>query len=169
MIKYRPNRLSIIVFSIIALAVIIINTALILTVRSDSYSRYETKITAPVKGVYQGAFANFGGAEDEVRVQNIIDFEKTIGKKMVWAMFSNNWGSENITFPEENVLTIYSLGIVPNDGPRTDFHAGERDAVFTLQRIIDGKFDDDLLRWARKKCLLIMHSLCIPYSFSISF
>jgi hypothetical protein len=32
--------------------------------------------------------------------------------------------------------------------PRTDFHAGERDPVFTLQRIIDGKFDDDLVRWA---------------------
>ena len=151
MIKYRPNRLSIIVFSIIALAVIIIITALILTVRIDSYSRYETKITAPVKGVYQGAFANFGGVEDEVRVQNIIDFEKTVGKKIVWAMFSNNWGSENITFPEENVLTIYSLGIVPfiRMMPRTDFQVGERDPVFTLQRIIDGKFDDDLLRWAR--------------------
>ena len=103
MIKYCPNRLSIVVFSILALAVIIIITALILTVRIDSYSRYETKITPPVKGVYQGAFANFGGVEDEVRVQNIIDFEKTVGKKIVWAMFSNNWGSENITFPEENV------------------------------------------------------------------
>ena len=32
--------------------------------------------------------------------------------------------------------------------PRTDFHVGERDPVFTLQRIIDGKFDDDLVRWA---------------------
>ena len=84
-------------------------------------------------------------------MQNIIDFEMTIGKKIVYAMFSNNWGSENITFSEENVLTIYSLGIVPfiRMMPRTDFQAGERDPVFTLQRIIDGKFDDDLLRWAR--------------------
>ena len=146
MIKYRPNRLSIIVLSIVALAVLIILTALILTARS-AYSLYETKITAPAKGIYQGAFANFGGVEDEVGVQNIIDFEKTIEKKIVYAMFSNNWGSENITFPEENVLTIYSLGVVPfiRMMPRTDFQAGERDPVFTLQRIIDGKFDDDLL------------------------
>jgi len=30
----------------------------------------------PVKGIYQGGFANFGGVENEVSVQNIIDFEK---------------------------------------------------------------------------------------------
>ena len=59
-----------------------------------SFSKYKTKITPPVKGIYQGAFVNFGGEEDEVRVQNIIDFEKMIGKKIVWAMFSNNWGRE---------------------------------------------------------------------------
>ena len=52
LIKYRPNRLSIIVFSILALAVVIILTALILTAR-NAYSLYETKITAPVKGIYQ--------------------------------------------------------------------------------------------------------------------
>ncbi len=46
------------------------------------------------------------------------------------------------------MLTIYSLGIVPfiRMMPRTDFQAGERGPVFTLQRIIDGKFDDELLR-----------------------
>ena len=150
MIKYRRNRLSIIVFSILALTVIIILTALIVTAPSDSYSLYETKITPPVNGIYQGAFANFGGAEDDVRVQNIIDFEKMIGKKIVWAMFSNNWGSENITFPEKTVLTIHSLGIVPfiRMMPRTDFQAGEQDPEFTLQHIIDGKFDGDLRRWA---------------------
>ena len=150
MIKFRRNRLSIIVFSILALTVIVILTALIITAPGDSYSLYETKITPPVNGIYQGAFANFGGAEDDVRVQNVIDFEKMIGKKIVWAMFSNNWGSENITFPEKNVLTIHSLGIVPfiRMMPRTDFQAGERDPEFTLQHIIDGKFDGDLRRWA---------------------
>ena len=150
MIKYRPNRLSIIVFSIIALAVIIIITALILTVPSDSYSRYETKITAPVKGVYQGAFVNFGGVEDEVRVQSINDFESLIGKKMVWAMFSNNWGAEGIKFPEKNVKTIRNLGIIPfiRMMPGPDFREGEIDSKYTLQHIIDGNFDDKLRKWA---------------------
>ena len=52
-----------------------------------------------------------------------------IGKKIVWAMFSNNWGREGITFPEEIVLTINRLGIVPfiRMMPRDDFQAGERD------------------------------------------
>ena len=158
--KYRP-RFSIIVFLILALAVIIIFTAHYIGTRDrasasrlqvddPSFSRYETKITPPVKGIYQGAFVNFGGVEDEVRVKKIIDFEKMIGKKIVWAMFSNNWGREGITFPEENVLTIHRLGIVPfiRMMPRADFQTGERDPVFTLQRIIEGKFDDELLRWA---------------------
>jgi len=45
------------------------------------------------------AFVNFGG-EDKVRVQNIMDFEKMIGKKIDSAMFSNNWDREGVTFPE---------------------------------------------------------------------
>jgi hypothetical protein len=65
-----------------------------------THSRYETKLTPPVKGVYQGAVANFAGVEDGVRVQNIIDFENIIGKKIVWATFSNNWGTDDL-------LTLY--------------------------------------------------------------
>jgi beta-mannanase len=104
----------------------------------------------PVKGVYNGAFSNFGGTEDEVRVQNINDFQKIIEKKIIWAMFSDNWGKEGIIFPEKNVMTIHSLGIVPfiRMMPRSDFAEGKIDSEFTLEKIIDGKFDDELRKWA---------------------
>ncbi|MDQ6723961.1 MAG: hypothetical protein M3Z01_06830, partial [Thermoproteota archaeon] len=51
------------------------------------------KIAPPNKGVYQSAITDFGGTEDDVTAKKILDYEKMIGKKIVWAYFSNNWGS----------------------------------------------------------------------------
>lgn len=108
------------------------------------------KLKPPDKGIYHGAFLSFGGTEDVVKTQSINDFESLIGKKMVWAMFSNNWGAEGIKFPEKNVKTIRNLGIIPfiRMMPRTDFREGEIDSKYTLQHIIDGNFDDKLRKWA---------------------
>jgi beta-mannanase len=115
-----------------------------------SSSVFDAKLIPPLRGIYHGAFTDFGGGEDKVTAQKIIDFENIIGKKIVWAYFSNNWGSEGIAFPEGKVRTIHSLGIVPfiRMMPRTTFDQGKTDPLFTLQRIIDGKFDNDLRRWA---------------------
>ncbi len=107
------------------------------------------KIAPPLKGVYQSAITDFGGTEDEVTAKKIIDFEKLIGKKIVWAYFSNNWG-KGIKFPDKSVKVIHSLGIVPfiRMMPRTTFTDGVQDPQFTLQKIIDGKFDNNLTKWA---------------------
>ncbi len=108
------------------------------------------KIAPPNKGVYQSAITNFGGTEDDVTAKKILDYEKMIGKKIVWAYFSNNWGP-GIKFPEKPVKIIHSLGIVPfiRIMPRTTFTDGVQDPNFTLQRIIDGKFDSNLTKWAQ--------------------
>lgn len=108
------------------------------------------KIAPPKHGVYQGAITDFGGTEDNVTKQKILNFENLIGKKIVWSYFSNNWGS-GIKFPEKNVKIIHSLGIVPfiRMMPRTTFTENTIDPNFTLQHIIDGKFDNNLTQWAR--------------------
>lgn len=113
-------------------------------------TQFETKLTPPDKGIYHGAFPNFGGTEDTVRAQNINDFERKLGKKIVWAMFSDNWSAEGIKFPEKNVKIVHSLGIVPfiRMMPRIDFRMGELDSKYTLQHIIDGSFDGELRKWA---------------------
>src|SRR6476619_923878 len=54
------------------------------------------ELKPPDKGIYHGDFLSFGGTEDVIKTQSINDFESLIGKKMVWAMFSNNWGAEGI-------------------------------------------------------------------------
>lgn len=113
-------------------------------------TQFETKLTPPDKGIYHGAFPNFGGTEDTVRAKNINDFERKLGKKIVWAMFSDNWSAEGIKFPEKNVKIVHSLGIVPfiRMMPRIDFRMGELDSKYTLQHIIDGSFDGELRKWA---------------------
>jgi beta-mannanase len=107
------------------------------------------KIGPPTRGVYESALTDFGGTEDEVSAQKIIGYEKMIGKNITWAYFSNNWKS-GIRFPEETVKTIHSLGIVPfiRMMPRTTTTDGIKDPIYTLQGFIDGKFDNDLRRWA---------------------
>ncbi len=112
-------------------------------------SHLVVKIAPPMKGIYQSAITDFGGTEDEVTAKKITDFEKLTGKKIVWAYFSNNWG-KGIKFPEKSVKIIHSLGIVPyiRMMPRTTFTDGVQDPQFTLQKIIDGKFDNNLTKWA---------------------
>ena len=109
----------------------------------------EIKVSPPQDGVYNSANTNFGGTEDEVSTQSILDYQKLIDKKIVWAYFSNNWIDE-IRFPEESVKIIDNLDIVPfiRMMPRTTFTEGIADPVFTLQSIIDGKFDKELTQWA---------------------
>ena len=133
---------------------------LYLSINSQAVSSYATsnssssvtdvKLIPPSRGIYHGAFTDFGGEENEVTAQKIIDFENIAGKKIVWAYFSNNWGSEGIVFPEAKVKTIHSLGIIPfiRMMPRTTFDEGRIDPIFTLQGIINGNFDRELRRWA---------------------
>jgi hypothetical protein len=113
-------------------------------------TQFETKLRPPDKGIYHGAFPDFGGTEDAVSARNINNFESMIGKKIVWAMFSNNWSAEGIKFPEKSVKIVHSLGIIPfiRMMPRIDFREGELDSKYTLRHIIDGNFDGELRKWA---------------------
>jgi beta-mannanase len=116
----------------------------------QNVSALSVKVGPPSKGVYLSALTDFGGAEDKVTSQKVIDYEKLIGKKIVWAYFSNNWGS-GIKFPENAVRAIHSVGVIPfiRMMPRTVFTDGVVDPVYTLQGFIDGKFDTDLKKWAQ--------------------
>ena len=75
-------------------------------------SEQEKKVVAPISGMYQSAFADFGGEENVVTEKKITVYQNMIGKKMAWAYFSNNW-DEGIKFPEYSVRLVDSLGIIP--------------------------------------------------------
>jgi hypothetical protein len=109
------------------------------------------KVVPPPTGIYHSAFPDFAGSEDTVTIQRIIDFEALVSKKIVWAYFSNNWlKDEGIKFPDKSVKIIHKHGSVPyiRMMPRSGFHKSGPDPIYTMQHIIDGVFDNDLICWA---------------------
>jgi hypothetical protein len=117
------------------------------------------KLLPPLSGAYFGAFTDFNTptafTEDDVRAAKIDAFEAKAGRKPVWIYFSQSW-YRGLAFPRERVLTIWRHGQVPYIafmpasgvfyGPGTPQTYPEQ--RFTLQRIIDGGFDDALRAWA---------------------
>ncbi len=100
--------------------------------------------------IYFGAFPDFGGPEDNVTAKRIKDFEKLSNKKIGWAYFSQNWFN-GIRYPKEDIHTISKEGIIPfvRLMPRSNEEQFHKEPTFSMQNIIDGKFDNEIKKWAR--------------------
>jgi hypothetical protein len=107
------------------------------------------KIIPPESGVYVGAFPDMGSTEDSVTFARLKAFENLTGQKPLWVYFSNNWFG-GIKFPAGEVKIIKDFGAVPfiRMMPRSDFSDTKSDPVYSLQKIIAGKFDKELKSWA---------------------
>ena len=106
------------------------------------------KLLPPVQGGYFAAFPDFGGPEDNVTAQRLNDFESLAQKPVTWAYFSDNWYND-IHFPTDAVQTIHQSGRVPfiRMMARTTLDENVADPNYSMQNIIDGNFDADLLQW----------------------
>jgi len=124
---------------------------LFLSACGGSSTTEETKLLAPSGDqIYFGAFPDFGGSEDNVTTQKVKDFETIAGKKIAWAYFSQNWYN-GITYPKSAVHAIDKSGAVPfvRLMPRSDEIQGHAERWFSMQHIIEGKFDPQLRQWAK--------------------
>ncbi len=111
----------------------------------------EVKLLSPTGDeIYFGAFPDFGGPEDLVSAQKIIDFENLVNKKIAWACFSQNWYN-GITYPKESIHIIHDQGSIPLVRllPRSTQDEFVQEEQFSLQHIIDGVFDPQLRQWAQ--------------------
>ncbi len=108
------------------------------------------KLLPSPRGIYYGAFPDLGGTEEIVSCARIRKFEKLGGKRIIWVYFSNNW-IKGINFPEKEIREIVRCGNIPfvRLMPRSSYMSGP-DPVYTLEAIIDGKFDRKLREWAGK-------------------
>ena len=108
----------------------------------------QQKLIPDPQGIYFSAFPDFGGSEDQVSAQSISNFESLAQKPIGWAYFSDNW-YQNIEFPAQNVTTIHQAGKVPfiRMMARSNLQENQADPVYSMQNIIDGNFDNDLLQW----------------------
>ena len=113
----------------------------------------EMRLAAPPKGkIYFGAFPDFGGSEDIVTAERIENFENIAQKRIVWAMFSDNWFKKGgISYPKVKIHTIYNSGALPyvRFMPRSNEEQFKAEKKFSLQNIINGKFDKQLHKWAK--------------------
>lgn len=110
------------------------------------------KLLPPPKDkIYFGAFPGFGGSEDQVSRQKIVDFETLVQKKSAWVYFSQNWYN-GIVYPKEAIEMIYQSGHIPfvRLMPRSGDKQYVKEKTFSLQKIIDGKFDAALTAWAEE-------------------
>ena len=88
------------------------------------------------------------GEEDDITLKDLQSFEGTVGKTAAWVYFSNNWYRSR-KFPLETATWIRDAGSIPfirlmlRSSPEEDL----AEPLFTLQNIIDGKFDKDLHAW----------------------
>jgi hypothetical protein len=108
------------------------------------------KLLPPKTGqIYFGAFPDFGGTEDQISTQRILDFERIANKKIAWATFSDSWYN-GIKYPIDKIHAIQKSGSVPyvRIMPRSDELQGHAEQHFSLENIINGDFDPALKQWA---------------------
>ncbi len=98
-------------------------------------------------GVYPGGIT---GEEDDITLDDLRSYEQAAGKTAAWVYFSNNWYHSR-KFPTQTAEWIRDAGSIPYVRLmlRSDAVQNHADPEFTLDRIVNGGFDDDLRAWAR--------------------
>jgi hypothetical protein len=106
------------------------------------------QVVIPEKGVYTGAYMDFGDNEDDVSLETIEDFEQMVGKHQAIIASSSYWGEQS--FPTANLNVIWRHGSLPLlfwspwDRPYEQNRGPDR---FSLKDIIAGKWDDYIDKW----------------------
>jgi hypothetical protein len=98
-------------------------------------------------GVYPGGKT---GEEDDITAASTDEYEATVGHKVAWVYFSNNW-YKSAAFPKATSEWIAARGSVPYIRLmlRSNVAPGSEEPTFTLARIIKGDFDPQLRAWAK--------------------
>jgi len=109
-----------------------------------------TSIQSPPKGyLYHGVFpGGRSGEEDDIIPLDLTSYEQAVGKDAAWVYFSNNWYRDR-NFPAATAEWIRGEGSIPYIRLmlRHDLKYDDEDTTYSLQKIIDGRFDDDLHKW----------------------
>ncbi len=125
---------------------------LIFVLTNQAYAQSLKVVPPPEGSAYFGAFADFGPLEVEVTDEKISRFAELSGRKIAWAYFSNHWLGGKIEFPEAAIDVCVRQGVIPyiRFSPWSEMEQNQKDPLISMQKIIDGDFDDQLVAWAQK-------------------
>lgn len=125
-----------------------------LVLRSHTPTSTGSRIPLPSSGhiyhaVYPGGVTGWG-EEDDVTLNDLRSYEQLAGKTAVWVYFSHNW-FRGRSFPLTTTTWIRDAGSLAYIRLmlRSDAEQDHAEPTFTLDRIINGDFDNDLRAWAR--------------------
>lgn len=116
-------------------------------------SSFGQPLPTPAEGrFYHGSYpGGVTGEEDDITLRDVQNYENVVGRKVGWVYFSNNWYAGR-RFPAETAGWIREHGAVPYIRlmlRSEDHKPGIPEKRFSLQAIIDGKFDGDLKAWGK--------------------
>src|SRR5919197_290246 len=124
--------------------------AMALATSSAASTTRIVKVLPPAHGLYHAAFPDFCPEEDCVSAARVRAFERLVGKRIVWAYFSDNW-FHGIHFPAARVRAIWSVHhTIPfiRLMARASWAEGCSDHTYSLASIAAGRFDADLRVYA---------------------
>lgn len=111
----------------------------------------------PTGKIYHGFYFNRPGTDDydpsehDVTAEDVARYEQAVGKRTAWVYFSDNW-FESRNFPGPTCSWIRGLGKVPYIRLmlRSGVDQNRPEKIYTLERVLAGKFDPELRAWARE-------------------
>jgi len=117
----------------------------------DSFDVVTDRIGVPAQGTYyHGVFPGetLPGEESGITPADVASYEAAVGRQVAWVYFSHNW-YEGRSFPLASATWIREGGAVPfiRLMLRSSEEQDVAESTYTLQRIIEGDFDDDLEAW----------------------
>ena len=107
------------------------------------------EVVLPEKGVYTGAYIDFGEAEDAVALETVENFEAMVGKHQAIIASSSYWGEQS--FPAANLRMVWRHGSLPLvfwspwDRPYEQRKGPDR---FSLRSILAGEWNRYIDDWA---------------------
>jgi len=109
----------------------------------------EVKLLPPEHGIYHTAFSSMYSTPGRVSAREVPYFVELTGKNIVWLNFSNDWFN-GIRFPLESVKNIAMYGVLPSIRLMPWSRYDKEDKTYSLEKIVDGRFDKELRQWARE-------------------
>jgi len=106
-------------------------------------------ITPSPSGCYTGIFPGWGDNEENVSTQELNNLEELTGKSIAFTPFSVFWGENTVSGVQLEAIAQYGavpmLRLMPWGAP---YWVDGYQEAYSLQRIINGEFDQFLTDWA---------------------